>query len=174
MSETAGDVTGPEHPSTWHVLDNDLVVVEGWDADAGRRAFHQLQGRRRLEPEDLHGYEKRLEERLQRLGSHWGLVAAVGSKLLVLAVVAIPAGLIMAQLDATESVGSWLFWAGIPVAVVLYVVLRIGVWRMERTLRRIQQEAGLVPGMITEIDQREAARLIETHGTRFTVQQASA
>lgn len=156
-------------PGCWYALENGNVLVDGSDSETGQPIFLQLQSSRQVTPEDLLRYDRAMTAHLTSVGSRWSRVVAGGLTLLLLLLAFVPLELLLAQFDATEAAGGWMFWVGLPLAALAYLTVKVAGWRLERGTRLIQQDAGLVTGMIDEILHARGLELIETHGLVFQV-----
>lgn len=163
-------MTGPERPECWYLLNNGTLLMESTDSESGDAFFFQLQSARQVEPEDLRTHDEQTVKHLTRFGSRWSLILSMGLKLFLFLLVAVGAGALLAQFDATERAGGWMFWLSIPIAVLVYLAMKVGDWRLESGIKKIQQDAGLVPGMIDEIEHPRGLELIETHGIAFKME----
>lgn len=157
----------PDRPDRWYALSNGILLSEGTDEETGRPTFFQLQAARPLTPDDLRRHDQQTTGHLMRFASRWSLVLSVAVKLLLAMFVVVPVGVMLVFIDATNEVGRWIFWIGLPLGMVTYVVAKTLAWRLESGVKRIQVDAGLVPGMVDEIEHPRGLELIATHGVAF-------
>lgn len=152
------------------MLKNGTLLMESSDPESGHVLFYQLQSARQIVPDDLRTHDELSMEYLTRFESRWSPVFSVGPKLLLVLLVGVGVGLLLGQFEATEVVGGWMFWLGIPIVVLVYITMKAGVWRLESRIRKLQTDAGLVPGMVDEIEHPRGLELIETHGIVFKME----
>lgn len=153
---------------TWHVLRNGLLILESRDPETGQTEFFQLQSTREVGPDDLRAHDARRLALMYRVARVWAPVLLVGRLLLWVCVAATVLGFVLGQLDATEVLGGWLFWVGLPLTIALWLPLKITAWRLGKKERSIELDAGFAPGMVDQVPTERARELIEAHGCRFT------